>query len=236
MRCCDLIIPVFALEGEDIQGQQAAIASLARDTTQEAMDLTGKLMTQLVSGELSDALSLDVIELVEERGTPAIQKMATDYKANLAVKSPFKEFALTLKGGDVEAGKRIFFEREEVACLRCHKIKGNGGEVGPVLDGLASRQNMDYILESIIYPNNSIAEGYESVLIETKDDNYFAGLIKEENEEKIVLNSPEDGIITIDADNINSREKGLSGMPEGLYLMLSKREIRDLIAYLGSLK
>ena len=44
-----------------------------------------------------------------------------------------------------------------------------------------------YILESIIYPNNSIAEGYESVLIETKDDNYFAGLIKEENEEKIVL-------------------------------------------------
>jgi len=51
-----------------------------------------------------------------------------------------------------------------------------------------------------------------------------------------VLNSPEDGIITIDADNINSREKGLSGMPEGLYLMLSKREIRDLIAYLGSLK
>jgi quinoprotein glucose dehydrogenase len=120
--------------------------------------------------------------------------------------------------------------------LRCHKIEGNGGEVGPVLDGLASRQNMDYILESIIYPNNSIAEGYESVLIETKDDNYFAGLIKEENEEKIVLNSPEDGIITIDADNINSREKGLSGMPEGLYLMLSKREMRDLIAYLGSLK
>ncbi|HAW00915.1 MAG TPA: heme-binding protein, partial [Verrucomicrobiales bacterium] len=128
------------------------------------------------------------------------------------------------------------FEREEVACLRCHKIQGNGGEVGPVLDGLASRQERDYILESIIYPNNSIAEGYESVLIETKDDNYFAGLIKEESEEKIVLNSPEDGIITIDADNINSREKGLSGMPEGLYLMLSKREIRDLIAYLGSLK
>lgn len=226
----------LALEGKDIQGQQAAIASLARDTTPEAMDLTGKLMTQLLSGELSDALSLDVIELVEERGTPAIQKMATDYKANLALKSPFEEFALTLKGGDVEAGKRIFFEREEVACLRCHKIEGNGGEVGPVLDGLASRQSMDYILESIIYPNNSIAEGYESVLIETKDDNYFAGLIKEENEEKIVLNSPEDGTITIDADNINSREKGLSGMPEGLYLMLSKREIRDLIAYLGSLK
>jgi quinoprotein glucose dehydrogenase len=225
-----------ALEGEDLKGQQAAIASLARDTSQEAMDLISELMSQLASGELNEALGLDVIELAETTGTPEIQKMASSYKTNLAENSPFKEFALTLKGGDVEIGRQIFLEREEVACLRCHKVEGNGGEVGPVLDGLAERQNLDYIMESILYPNNSIAEGYESVLIETKDDNYYAGLIKEENEEKIVLNSPEDGIITIEVDNIHSREKGLSGMPEGLYLMLTKRELRDLMAYLESLK
>jgi hypothetical protein len=50
------------------------------------------------------------------------------------------------------------------------------------------------------------------------------------------LNSPEDGILTLKKSNIASREKGLSGMPEGLYLMLSKRELRDLVAFLGSLK
>ncbi|MBT5928216.1 MAG: c-type cytochrome [Verrucomicrobia bacterium] len=225
-----------ALEGEDLKGQQVAIASLARDTSQEAMDLMGDLMSQLAEGEISDALSLDVLELVESKGAPEIQQMAVDYKTKLAEQSPFKEFAVTLNGGDVEAGRRIFLEREEVACLRCHKVEGAGGEVGPVLDGLATRQSLDYIMESMLYPNSVIAEGYESVLIETKDDNYYAGLIKEENDEKIVLNSPEDGIITIAADNVNAREKGLSGMPEGLYLMLSKREIRDLMAYLGSLK
>jgi hypothetical protein len=37
-------------------------------------------------------------------------------------------------------------------------------------------------------------------------------------------------------NRIQSREKGLSGMPEGLYLMLSKRELRDLMAFLSSLK
>lgn len=224
------------LESDDPKGQQAAIASLARDTSTEAMELMAELMRRLASGELSDSLGLDVLELVESRGTPEIQKIASDYKANLAENSPFKEFAVTLKGGDIEAGRKIFLEREEVACLRCHKVEGNGGEVGPVLDGLAKRQSLDYILESILYPNNAIAEGYESVLIETKDDNYYAGLIKEENGERIILNSPEDGIITIDVDNINSREKGLSGMPEGLYLMLTKRELRDLMAYLESLK
>jgi quinoprotein glucose dehydrogenase len=150
--------------------------------------------------------------------------------------SPFKEFAVVLEGGDAEAGRQIFLEREEVACLRCHKVDGNGGDVGPALNGLVTKESIDYILESILYPNNAIAEGYESVLVETKDDNFYAGVIKEEDADKIVLNSPEDGILTLKKDNIAAREKGLSGMPEGLYLMLTKRELRDLVAFLGSLK
>jgi quinoprotein glucose dehydrogenase len=28
----------------------------------------------------------------------------------------------TLAGGDVEAGRRIFFTRAEVSCMRCHKV------------------------------------------------------------------------------------------------------------------
>ena len=88
-----------------------------------------------------------------------------------------------------------------------------------------------------VTPHNAvIAQGYESVLIETKDDEYYAGLIKHENDKELILESPEDGLITLDVDRIQSREKGLSGMPEGLYLMLSKGELRDLMSFLSSLK
>ena len=112
-------------------------------------------------------------------------------------------------------GVKIFLEREEVACLRCHKVAGQGGEVGPVLDGLATRHPVNYILESILTPNAVIAQGYESVLIETKDDEYYAGLIKQENDKELILESPEDGLITLDVNRIQSREKGLSGCPKG---------------------
>ena len=149
--------------------------------------------------------------------------------------SPFKEFDIVLEGGMPKPGVRFSWNRKK-CCLRCHKVAGQGGEVGPVLDGLATRHPVNYILESILTPNAVIAQGYESVLIETKDDEYYAGLIKQENDKELILESPEDGLITLDVNRIQSREKGLSGMPEGLYLMLSKRELRDLMAFLSSLK
>jgi quinoprotein glucose dehydrogenase len=225
-----------SLENGDLSEKQAAIASLARDTSREAMALVDALTDQMTNGALDQGLQLDLLELIESKGSPELQAKAKACTDKLVQQSPFKEFAVTLAGGDAEAGRRIFFEREEVACMRCHKVDGNGGDVGPALNGLVTKQSIHYILESILYPNNAIAEGYESVLIETKDDNFYAGVIKEEDGDKIILNSPEDGILTLKKSNIASREKGLSGMPEGLYLMLSKRELRDLVAFLGSLK
>jgi quinoprotein glucose dehydrogenase len=224
------------LQGDDLASQQAALASLRRETSSEALNLLGELVDQLVEGSLPSGLHLDVIEWVEDKGSASLKSKVGSFQETLKQTSPFKEFASVLVGGDPEAGRKIFLEREEVACLRCHKVGGEGGEVGPVLDGLAARQSTNYILESILYPNQVIAKGYESVLIETSDDEYYAGIIKEEEGGKLILESPEDGLITLASDQIKSREKGLSGMPEGLYLMLSKRELRDLMAFLASLK
>ena len=193
-------------------------------------------MGNLAAGQVERGLQLDLLEVVSSKGSPEMQAKAKAFEQDLQESSPFKEFDIVLEGGDAEAGRKIFLEREEVACLRCHKVAGQGGEVGPVLDGLATRHPVNYILESILTPNAVIAQGYESVLIETKDDEYYAGLIKQENDKELILESPEDGLITLDVNRIQSREKGLSGMPEGLYLMLSKRELRDLMAFLTSLK
>lgn len=225
-----------ALQDGDLDTQQAALASLQRDTSPEALDLLNQWVGKLAAGQVERGLQLDLLEVVSSKGSPEMQAKAKAFEQNLQESSPFKEFDIVLEGGDAEAGRKIFLEREEVACLRCHKVAGQGGEVGPVLDGLATRHPVNYILESILTPNAVIAQGYESVLIETKDDEYYAGLIKQENDKELILESPEDGLITLDVNRIQSREKGLSGMPEGLYLMLSKRELRDLMAFLSSLK
>ncbi|MBH54109.1 MAG: glycosyl hydrolase [Opitutaceae bacterium] len=62
--------------------------------------------------------------------------------------------------GDAKRGKTIFFEHEIASCSRCHKVNEQGGDVGPSLDGIASKKQIDYLRESLIDPQATIAEGF----------------------------------------------------------------------------
>ena len=121
-------------------------------------------------------------------------------------------------------------------CIRCHKAGGDGGEVGPDLKGIASRRTREYILESIVYPNKHFAEGYESLVVTLKNGTTYAGTVKSESAEELELNSPEDGLVKIKKANIQTRERGLSGMPEEIRQVLSKHELRDVVEFLWTLK
>jgi len=62
--------------------------------------------------------------------------------------------------GDASRGKTIFQEHEIASCTRCHQIDGVGGVVGPALDGIAGKQNEDYLRQSLVDPQAAIAEGF----------------------------------------------------------------------------
>jgi mono/diheme cytochrome c family protein len=51
------------------------------------------------------------------------------------------------------------------ACASCHMVNGKGGDVGPILDGIAIRADKAYILESLMEPNAKFAKGYENLEI-----------------------------------------------------------------------
>jgi len=57
-------------------------------------------------------------------------------------------------------GQDIFLKHQTAACSRCHQVEGQGGVIGPALDGIGGRKGKDYLLESLIEPGASIAEGY----------------------------------------------------------------------------
>jgi len=63
--------------------------------------------------------------------------------------------------GDVERGKKIFMTHPIAACTRCHVVNGVGGPIGPALDAIATRKQEDYILESLVDPGATIAEGFQ---------------------------------------------------------------------------
>jgi putative membrane-bound dehydrogenase-like protein len=62
--------------------------------------------------------------------------------------------------GVVDNGKKIFSEHLIAACILCHAVDGKGGVVGPALDGIATRKDQAYILESLVDPGAKLAEGF----------------------------------------------------------------------------
>ena len=62
------------------------------------------------------------------------------------------------------------------------------------------------------------------------------GVFKSENDNELVINTPQSGLVTVKKKDIETRQKSLSPMPEGMAQILSKRDLRDLIAYLSTLK
>jgi quinoprotein glucose dehydrogenase len=130
----------------------------------------------------------------------------------------------------------VFFEKPEAQCVRCHRINGQGGDVGPDLSHVASQKDRRYFLESIVLPNKQIAQGFDSVTVVLKDGDVQAGVLKSETATELVLNSADHGAVTLKKSQIQSRRAALSPMPEGLGQILSKEDLRNLVEYLNSLK
>ena len=227
------------LENGTLGEKQSALGTLANMNEKEATALLDQWTDRLVKGQVQAELQLDVLEAAARRETPGLKARLQAFEAQFTKQDELGANRLALTGGSIDEGRKIFFERAEAQCARCHKIEGQGSEggmVGPELTRIGASKDRTYLLESIVFPNKHIAEGFQSVLVTTKDGTSFAGVVQSESDSELVLNSPEDGIVKIKKSDITGRERGLSSMPEGLATLLSRRDLRDLIEYLSSLK
>ncbi len=220
------------LEKGSIPEKQGALTSLATISDASADALLSEQLDSFLAGKLPRETELELFEAVAKR--PSLNEKLQKHLAT--GNGSLKEFHQTLFGGDAESGKKIFMERPEASCVRCHKIGSEGGEVGPNMTMIGAQKPRDYLLESLLQPNAQIAPGFESVLVVMKSGASHAGVFKSEDTNELVISSLEDGVVTIAKGEIKSRNRGSSGMPDGLAQALSKRDIRDLIAFLATLK
>jgi quinoprotein glucose dehydrogenase len=222
------------LEKGSVPEKQGALSSLALMSDAGVESILSGLLDKLLAGQLPRELELELFEAVAKSSSSSLHEKLKKFQENNAGKQG--DFRQVLFGGNAESGKKIFFDRPEASCLRCHKVEDEGGDVGPVLTGISARQTREYLLESMIQPNATIAPGFETLLVVLKNGNSYAGVFKSENESELVINSPEDGVVKIAKADIKTRARGSSGMPDGLGEILSQRDLRDLVEYLASLK
>ena len=223
------------LETGSIGEQQGAMMSLGGQTGTKADQLLEAWLDRALTNPVPKQLQLELFEAVGRHPTPAVQRKFAALEETLVKDDKLAAYRRALFGGNAADGRKIFFERPEASCVRCHKVGGEGGDVGPDLTQVGARQTRDYLLESIVYPNAVISQGFENQIVTLKNGTSYAGTQKSETETELVLNSPEDGVVKIAKKDIQSRERGMSGMPEGMGEVLSRRELRDLVEFLASL-
>ena len=153
-----------------------------------------------------------------------------------ASREAYRKFAL-INEGNAEAGRRLFNDAEKVACAVCHATDGKGGKGGPDLFAIGEKFGRGDLIRQVLEPSATIAVGYSTTVIRTKQGEVFHGVVTETSDESIGLTGA-DGTVTRvwTADVASKRTTDLSMMPEGLERGLSQEQFADLIAYLTTLK
>jgi len=138
--------------------------------------------------------------------------------------------------GNLESGELTFFSNR-LACAGCHRINGRGGSVGPDLSRIGRVRSSRHLAEAVLLPSATLANGFESYTIATHAGRTLTGLIRRESARVIHLVSP-DGTETrvprVDIAEIQPSD--ISIMPQGLDKQLTQLQLRDLVAFLQSLK
>jgi putative heme-binding domain-containing protein len=132
-----------------------------------------------------------------------------------------------LKKADRVHGRAVFTKN----CATCHTLFGEGAKIGPDLTG-SQRTNPEYVLSKVLDPNAVVARDYNVTLVTTKRGRSVTGLLKEEDDKTLALQTPNELIRIAKSDIEDRKVSTTSLMPEGLLAMLAEDEIRDLFAYL----
>jgi putative heme-binding domain-containing protein len=132
--------------------------------------------------------------------------------------------------GSVDRGRAVF----QKSCAACHKLEGNGAEVGADLTAIRERGPAGILL-NILDPNREILPKFLTYVVVTADGRVITGLITKETPNDLTIRQPDGAEVAFrrrDIEEMNST--GLSYMPEGLESEIDNQAMADLLAYLMS--
>jgi putative heme-binding domain-containing protein len=148
----------------------------------------------------------------------------------------YRKFALANEG-DAEAGWRLFNDAQKVACAVCHTVDGKGGKAGPDLFAIGEKFGRRDLIQQVLEPSATIAVGYSTTVVRTKDGELLHGVVTDTGNESIGLTGADGRLTRIRTIDIAAkRTTDISMMPEGLEQGLTRQQFADLITYLTTLK
>jgi putative heme-binding domain-containing protein len=137
----------------------------------------------------------------------------------------------TLDGGDVARGA-VVFKSMDAKCATCHKVRGEGENVGPDLTNLAGGDRLA-VYRDIAEPSARIHPDYVPYTVAMKDGRILVGTVRAKGADMLTVTDTEAKVTVIPrADVEELRPSATSIMPVGLVGAIGEERLRDLLAFL----
>ena len=181
---------------------------------------------------------IEQLRTVALHGDPKLDALVSKHWGVVQAGTPEEKLAevrrlsndLRAGSGDATRGRELFRKH----CGACHKLSGEGGEVGPDLTGVA-RADTPALLASIVDPGAVIKAQYQQFVAATAGGRIVTGVLAAQDNAGVTLLDAQNTRTTLPRDQIEElRALPTSIMPENLLKPLSPQEVRDLFRYLQS--
>ena len=223
------------IETRTPEEKQAAVITLGTLPLNYTQKIFENLLSEKKKGTLAPEVDVELEEAVAKLGSADLKKRYEEGSRYTGPDSLFLKYRGTLTGGSADRGREVFFSNQTAQCLRCHSYDDMGGNAGPRLNGVASRLSQKQILEALITPSARIAPGFGTVNLELKNGKKIVGILQKETSAGTVIKSSKGIDTLIKKNEIAKSTQSGSSMPP-MHLLLSKKEIRDLVSYLSTQK
>jgi quinoprotein glucose dehydrogenase len=229
------VIKRFTTSGSEAE-QQAAFQALGEIDSPQAAGLLVTSLDQLAAGKVQPGAQVELLEAVSKSTAPTVKARWEKTQAGWSSgKDPLAAYGFALNGGNAWRGAREFFENNVLPCARCHRVGADGGEAGPELTRIGAQHPPGYLLEAIVKPSAHIAPGFDLVTFTLANGNSESGSVVSESATGIVLKRGDGSQVTLDPKQVKQRVVAPSSMPEIYGQILSRAQLRDMVAFMKAL-
>jgi len=135
--------------------------------------------------------------------------------------------------GNAAAGAKLF---TELGCGGCHRIRGEGGRLGPDLSEIGRARSLDHLRQAILDPNADVRQRYWVVRYTDASGSRREGfLMNEDTYTAQILDTSENLVTVVKSAVRDYRVEKTSKMPS-IKGKATEAQAEDLVAYLASLR
>ena len=204
-------------------------------------DVATAFLAALENARAFNSLPINEVSDIVKRYPAELRPRANTLLARLKAENDRRlarldQLLALLKQGQPERGRAAFFA-EKSKCAVCHRVADKGARIGPDLTTIGRNRSSRDLLESIVFPSNSIVRQYEPYTVVTTQGKVHAGLIARQTADTVFVQQQVGKPIAVPRTEIEQLVPStVSLMPKGLDQALTEQQLADVIAWLKTLK